>query len=270
MASPKDTVRILVLNPNSSTDMTHGVEEALRSIDLPTSIQLSTYTAPKDSPASINDGDDLEKSTAVVLANFDLEHAAENYDAILVACFSVHPLVAKLSDLLADRGVVVTGIFEASILTALSLLPPYALGTTKGTGAFKTWGVVTTGKFWEEHLTAGAAAYLGAEQHEGARSGKFAGIYSTGLNAGDFHGGVSPEVIREKLKTAAKQLLAGSDVGCVVMGCAGMAGLEEIIRDAAREQYGAEAGNRVLIVDGVKAGAGLLDQAVKNARLFRA
>lgn len=35
MASHKDTVRILVLNPNSSTDMTHGVEEAIKSINLP-------------------------------------------------------------------------------------------------------------------------------------------------------------------------------------------------------------------------------------------
>jgi hypothetical protein len=35
MESHKDTVRILVLNPNSSTDMTHGVEEAIKSINLP-------------------------------------------------------------------------------------------------------------------------------------------------------------------------------------------------------------------------------------------
>lgn len=35
MESHKDTVRVLVLNPNSSTDMTHGVEEAIRSINLP-------------------------------------------------------------------------------------------------------------------------------------------------------------------------------------------------------------------------------------------
>ncbi|KAL1908665.1 Protein dcg1 [Sporothrix stenoceras] len=266
MESHKDTVRILVLNPNSSTDMTHGVEEAIKSINLPKSLHLSTYTAPKDSPASINDGSDLEKSTAVVLADFDVEHAAQNYDAIIVACFSVHPLVGKLSNLLSESGVIVTGIFEASILTALTLLPPYALTHTH---AFKTWGIVTTGKFWEEHLTAGAAAYLGSEHHGAeSKSGKFAGVYSTGLDAGDFHGGVSPEVIREKLKTATKKLLTSSDVGCVVMGCAGMAGLEEIIRDAAREQYGIDAGNRVLIVDGVKAGAGLLDQAVKNSRMF--
>ena len=231
----------------------------------PQSLQLSTYTAPADSPASINDAGDLAKSTAVVLASFDVEHAAQNYDAILVACFSVHPLVTELSKLLAASKVHVTGIFEASLVTALTLLPAYPFSAGAST---KTWGIVTTGKFWEKHLTDGAAAFLGYAAG-GSKSSKFAGVFSTGLDAGDFHGGVSPEVIRAKLKEATKGLLSSSDVGCVVMGCAGMAGLEEIIREAARDQYGEEAGNRVFIVDGVKAGAGLLDQAVKNARLFQ-
>ena len=35
MLSQQSVVRVLVLNPNSSKDMTHGVEEAIRSIDLP-------------------------------------------------------------------------------------------------------------------------------------------------------------------------------------------------------------------------------------------
>lgn len=192
-----------------------------------------------------------------------MEHAARTYDAILVACFSVHPLVKQLAKRLAGRNVLVTGIFEASIATALTLLPAYPL---EDGASWTTWGIVTTGKFWEAHLTEGAAAYLGQTSEQ---SRKFAGVFSTGLDAGDFHGGVSPEVIRAKLKTATKDLLESSDVGCVVMGCAGMAGLEDIIRDAAREQYGQEAGSRVLIVDGVKAGAGLLDQAVKNTRMFR-
>ncbi|CAK7274298.1 Protein dcg1 [Sporothrix epigloea] len=244
--------------------MTHGVEEAIRSIGLPKHLELSTYTAPAESPASINDGADLERSTAAVLASFDIEAASQDYDAILVACFSVHPLVTSLCERLSGTGLHVTGIFEASLVTALTLLPAYPCGVQT---SYKSWGIVTTGKFWETHLADGVAAYLG--QHQGDRmSSKFAGVYSTGLDAGDFHGGVSPEVIRAKLKEATKDLLSSSDVGCVVMGCAGMAGLEQIIREAAVEQYGKEAGSRVFIVDGVKAGVGLLDQTVKNARLF--
>ncbi|CAK7565957.1 MAG: Protein dcg1 [Sporothrix epigloea] len=245
--------------------MTHGIEEAIRSIGLPKHLELSTYTAPADSPASINDGSDLEKSTAVVLSSFDIEDAVNKYDAILVACFSVHPLVTLLSRRLTGTKLHVTGIFEASLVTALTLLPAYPCDV-KTTS--KTWGIVTTGKFWEQHLTDGVAAYLGQQKGD-PMSLKFAGVYSTGLDAGDFHGGVSPEVIRAKLKAATKDLLCSSNVGCVVMGCAGMAGLEQIIREAAREQYGQETGRQVFIVDGVKAGAGLLDQTVKSARLFQ-
>ncbi len=198
----------------------------------------------------------------MVLGAFDLNHAVRSYDAILVACFSVHPLVEELGELLEHK-VIVTGIFESSILAALSLLPPYAVRNQPP----KTWGIVTTGKFWEAHLADGVRSFLG--QDHDTTSLKFAGVYSTGLDAGDFHGGVSPKVIREKLKLATKKLLAGSVVACVVMGCAGMAGLEAIIREAAREQYGSEVAKRICVIDGVKAGVGLLGQAVRNARMFR-
>lgn len=33
--APRNKMRLLVLNPNSSVDMTHGMEVAVASIDLP-------------------------------------------------------------------------------------------------------------------------------------------------------------------------------------------------------------------------------------------
>ena len=203
-----------------------------------------------------------------MLAALDIRSLTTQYDAVLVACFSVHPLVPRLSELTQGR-ILVTGIFEASILTALALLPAYysASGTVPS-----TWGIVTTGTFWEEHLSAGVTRFLGAsgsDKTSKTDKNKFAGVYSTGLTAGDFHGGVAPETIAARLKDATKALLRSSPVGCVVMGCAGMVGLEEMIRAAAVEEYGAERGARVYIIDGVKAGVGLLDQAAKQAALFR-
>ncbi|EPE02656.1 hydantoin racemase [Ophiostoma piceae UAMH 11346] len=251
--------RILVLNPNSSTDMTHGVEVAIRG--LPGT--LTTSTAPSG-PASINDAADLAASTEAVLSSLDIGSLTTQYDAVLVACYSVHPLVPKLSELMQGK-ILVTGIFEASILTALTLLPAYYSSSET---VPSTWGVVTTGTFWEEHLSAGVTKFLGASA-SGSDKNKFAGVYSTGLTAGDFHGGVTQETITSRLKDATKALLRSSPVGCVVMGCAGMAGLEEIIRSAAVEEYGAERGAQVYIIDGVKAGVGLLDQAAKQAALFR-
>jgi Asp/Glu/hydantoin racemase len=129
------------------------------------------------------------------------------------------------------------------------------------------WGIVTTGKFWEEHLSNGVKEFLG--QEKGDANLKFAGVQSTGLTAGDFHGGVDPVVIRQKLEQATERLLNSAAVECVVMGCAGMAGLEEIIRSVARRVYGKTAGDKVCIVDGIKAGIGLLEQTVKNRKMFQ-
>src|SRR3569833_878229 len=152
------------------------------------------------------------------MSDFATKPEAAGYDAILVACYSVHPLVKNLFD--HFRGaVLVTGIFEASILTSLSLIAPY-----KAEGSHsQAWGIVTTGKFWEDHLSQGMKVFFGFGVF--VVFFKFAGVFSTGLNAGDFHGDVPPEVIRGKLKEATKQLLTKDAVGCVVMGCAGMAGL---------------------------------------------
>ncbi len=136
------------------------------------------------------------------------------------------------------------------------------------TSPTQTWGIVTTGKFWEAHLSNGVKKFLG--QPGSGTNSKFAGVFTTGLDASDFHGGVSPEIVREKLTTATRELLATGPVGCVVMGCAGMAGLEELVRSALIETYGEPRGSRVCVIDGVKAGVNVLEQGIKNKRMFQA
>lgn len=151
----------------------------------------------------------------------------------------------------------VTGIFEASILTSLSLIAP--------PGGNESWGIVTTGAFWERHLNDGVNVFLG--QEAGQKNERFGGTFSSGLTAGDFHT-VSPEQVQEKLKDATVRLLKSANVRCVVMGCGGMAGLEGIIRDAAVEVYGADRGSHLYIIDGVRAGLVQLHQIVTSRREF--
>ncbi|KAI8948846.1 hydantoin racemase [Xylaria longipes] len=240
--------KILLLNPNSSSSMTDGMKTVINN-------EIYTYTAPAGSPASINDGNDIKNSTDAVLADFD---TASQYDGIVVACFSVHPLVSELQSHSRNSvsGTAVTGIFEASVLAAISLLRPG-----------QKWGIVTTGKFWEAHLSDGVGAFLGAKTTQDGNA-KFAGVESTGLNASDFHHGVDPAVVRHKLKTATKRLLGAGDVTVVVMGCAGMAGLEEIIREAASEEQGDEfAYEKLHVIDGVRAGIMQVDYMIRNQRL---
>ncbi|KAI1336674.1 Asp/Glu/hydantoin racemase [Xylariaceae sp. FL0016] len=273
------TTKILILNPNSSQAMTDGMQAIINNIQVPYSTEVHTYTAPPSSPASINDGHDIQSSTTAVLSDPAIAKNPELpsiYDGILVACFSVHPLVPKLqtlapTSLKPGAAPAVTGIFESSVLTALSLLGPS-----------EKWGIVTTGKFWEDHLSRGVAEFLGfpADLGDAAPHSKFAGVESTGLNAGDFHHGVDPAIIRRKLVEATKRLfesgnktmnsrtVSGSPVTCIVMGCAGMAGLEEIIRSAASELYGGEFAYKTLhVVDGVRAGIMQIEQTIKHRRL---
>lgn len=127
------------------------------------------------------------------------------------------------------------------------------------------WGVVTTGKFWEDHLTAGVKSFLG--QNKGSPNNKFAGVFSTGLTAGDFHI-VSEEEVTARLQDATRRLFQAGDVKCVVMGCAGMAGLERVIRSTAIDVFGAEASEKLYVVDGVKAGVLQLDQMVRSKQIF--
>ena len=53
------------------------------------------------------------------------------------------------------------------------------------------------------------------------------------------------------------------------MGCGGMAGLEDIIRSTAIEEYGKADGDLVYIIDGVKAGIMQLEQMIRSKRAFR-
>ncbi|KAI0836568.1 Asp/Glu/hydantoin racemase [Hypoxylon sp. FL0890] len=249
-----NTTKILVLNPNSSKAMTGGMKTVIDSIDLPYSTEIHTYTGPSNAPSSINDGKDLEQSTKAVVEDVQNTYPdGLDYDGVVIACYSVHPLVSTMQCSRAYPKSV-AGIFEASILTALSLLGPD-----------DTWGIVTTGKFWEKHLADGVKAFLGTASTDS--NSRFAGVESTGLNASDFHHGIDPEVVRKKLSEATKRLLSKPGVKCIAMGCAGMAGLEEIIRNAAREEKGEEfAYSELHVIDGVRAGIMQVEHMIRHRR----
>ncbi|KAI1632642.1 Asp/Glu/hydantoin racemase [Biscogniauxia mediterranea] len=250
--------KILILNPNSSQAMTDSLRPAINDVDLPYSTEIHTYTAPPRSPASINDGEDIQASTAAVVADLANDVRLASYDGVLVACFSVHPLVPALQQSPPPFRGAVTGIFEASVVTALSLLAPG-----------QKWGIVTTGAFWEAHLSDGVRAFLNGSSSSDLPA-NFAGVASTGLHASDFHdeGGVGPAVVEAKLREATRRLLRGGHTACIVMGCAGMAGLERTIREAAREELGEQFAYGVLhVVDGVRAGLMQIDNMIKLRRL---
>ncbi|GAA6053078.1 hypothetical protein JCM3770_000373 [Rhodotorula araucariae] len=273
---------ILVVNPNTTASMTLGVERALAPIVASSKFPSPTFfTAPSGVP-SINNDHDCHHTADVVLPHLlatpyapptptsprlpsSLAHLslASAHSAILIACYSVHPLVPLIATHCASlpgptRPVL--GIFEASLLASLALLH----------APEDRFGIVTTGAVWEGILGAGVRDFLGVRAGDDrARVDRFAGVETTGLSAVELHDMPADEVER-RMKAAVKRLIArarGADgtgaLKAVCLGCAGMAGLDATVRAACVEQLGDVEGAKVHIVDGVKAGYTLLEGLVR-------
>lgn len=112
---------------------------------------------------------------------------------------------------------------------------------------------------WETALPDAIQQFLGVDA-----SRKFAGCETTGLNADQLHA-LPAEEVKGKMMDATKRLLrkgqterdhayTRSGIGAICLGCAGMVGLDDAVRNACIEELGEEAGRMVHIIDGVKAG----------------
>lgn len=146
----------------------------------------------------------------------------------------------------------VVGIFQASISASLQLIK-----------SDETFGIVSTGAVWEKLLTAGVHNFLGVpgEAQNHSRATPFAGVETTGLNAIDLHDAPAAEV-RQRIRQATLRLLDRNEhgaLGAICLGCAGMVGMEDIVRDACIEKLGQSGAHKsVRVIDGVKAGVGIL------------
>jgi Asp/Glu/hydantoin racemase len=237
---------ILIINPNSTESMTNGLKPLVDALDFKNTIH-EYFTAPTG-PKSINNEDDGAESAKHCLPA--LRQALDRHDGFLVACYSQHPLVPLLKEepVVKAARKPVTGIFEASVGTSLQSIHPD-----------EKFGIVSTGKVWEDILTEATVKFLGTGSDAGKR---FAGVETTGLNATDLHDAPAEEV-RKKMKDAVKRLLKKGRVGAICLGCAGMAGLDQMVREACVEELGEVDGRRVRIVDGVMAGVAWLAGAVR-------
>lgn len=274
-----DSFRILVINPNTSTHMTEALKPILQRLSY-SDVKFDYFTAPNhtftldgrvcEPIASINNGEESAQSALNCSSVLD---TVAQYDAFLVACYSAHPLVGMLRHKIkaadestsSTRTKYVTGIFEASITASLSLISGFDFavpGTLQKKQVDETFGIVTTGSAWKDELNkAVTEMLLGTGLQSSAR---FAGTETTGLTAVELHT-TAPEEVRQRIIAATQRLLlnAPKPVSAVCLGCAGMAGMEEAVREGCIQAYGPTAGSKVRIVDGVVAGAGNLVTACK-------
>lgn len=201
------------------------------------------------------------------------------FDAVLVACYSPHPLVGMVRAELRRRGrgeVRVLGIMEGSFAAGVA-----GLWDDTEEKEPQRFGIVSTGKVWEGVLARAVAAWAGYpprpspplasgeddddddERWRGYAYGRFAGVETTGVDATDLHDLPRSEV-EAKMREATRRLLRRGNVGAVCLGCAGMVGLENVVRSACVEELGDEVGSEVRIVDGVKAGVAALVGMVRG------
>jgi Asp/Glu/hydantoin racemase len=181
-------------------------------------------------------------------------HILEGVEAILVCCYSQHPLVPALRLMLAQsqrHSVVVTGIFEASIATCLQAID-----------INEKFGIVSTGEQWQGIMNAALAGLLGS-----ASSARYAGTETTALNATELHTTSRAEVDR-RMKDATKRLLSRG-ARAICLGCAGMAGMDRTVREACIEHLGENDGRRIMIIDGVVSGLNYLQGMLRAKNLER-
>ncbi|GAA5859894.1 hypothetical protein JCM1840_001785 [Sporobolomyces johnsonii] len=273
---------ILIVNPNTTESMTRGLETMLEPYLASSPLRRPTFwTAPSGVP-SINSLADCHTSALACLPA--LVPLLSTHSAVLVACYSVHPLVDLLQPHPSSgppppppqEPKPILGIFEASVLACLAHIGPTSTtgdGDGDGNGDERAFGIVSTGKAWEPLLAAGVRDLLlpgGRDDRDRPGAGswdQFAGVETTGLDATELHD-APPALVRERIKAAVKRLIRraqarGQKLGAVCLGCAGMAGMDETVREACVEELGAERGRDVEIVDGVKAGWAMLDALVR-------
>lgn len=177
----------------------------------------------------------------------------------------------------------VSGIFEASVAASLGFLAQtplvhvdtenrvvYTEADSKGTEMAK-FGIVSTGKVWEEGLSRAVDHLLAKESGSAPStpqhgSGRFAGVETTGLSAVELHD-LPAEEVRAKMAQATARLVKKAKgegkVQAVCLGCAGMVGLESAVREGCISVLGPVEGREVRVVDGVRAGVEWLVSACR-------
>ena len=178
-------------------------------------VSFECLTAPESAPASIT-----SITTSILSATHSLDVVLPRINdttkpavhAVLVACFSAHPLVPMLRELTT---LPIVGIMEAGIL----------YGSQVGGNV----GVVTTDKRWEPLLEHEIEGKLGLKRQCAA------GVLSSGLSVLELET-LPKEQVYAALCKAAKKMVDEREADAILLGCAGMVGLTEVIQKAVGQE----------------------------------
>jgi allantoin racemase len=210
-------VRLLVINPNTSPEMTAAIHRAAEAAAGPGFLVETVHA--QAGPRSIEGHFDEAMSTLGTLEW--VPQRDREVDAYVFACFSAHLAIDATRELTAKP---VVGIAEAGM----------ALATFLG----RRFSIVTTSRRWQPILEDAVRLY-GYES-------RCASVRSSGLAVLDLDR-LPREQVLERLVTESRRAVSEDGAEAIVLGCAGMADLDARLRDALD----------VPIVESVAAGVGI-------------
>lgn len=229
----KASVRILICNPNSTAAMTENCVRLVQPT-LPRDAEVIGFTvSSQTAPTAVEGFSDAVISAAE--AARQVLALRDQYDAVLVACYSDHALIKVLRE---ELDTPVVGIMEASLFIARTL-----------GGRFGILGTCAQSKVSLEDSVRqyGFAGYC-------------AGVASCGLGVLELKTRPEEEVIQTTCDVARDLVARGADT--LTLGCAGMIKLQPAIQSAVGED--------VQVIDGVVAGVhhliGIVRMGCKTAK----
>lgn len=196
---------ILVINPNSSKKVTDNLKNILVA---PPGINLSFYTGPASAPKEIDGAESLYHSELAVLPDLLEQGLEKKHDGYLVCCYSDHPLVYSLAK---KTKAPVLGIMQATLL--------YTYANARLTKSF----VLTSTSGWNDLLDQGIIDFAGAGTFPTKKFQRTRALDVLVLSLSD------PEEFM-KITTRVENVLQEykeDSIDCVLLGCAGMSGLDE-------------------------------------------
>lgn len=238
--------QILLINPTSSGALTNTMLSSLRPI-LPPQLEVVGYTAHYPAPTATETTVDQALSTELVLRDLakyatNNGETVQNFDALLVASYSQHPLINALRE---SYDVPVIGLLEGSLYVSRMLGARFGIIASTNRHKIQTDDAV--------HMSGLEHYYAGCEA---VHMSPMEILASASVN----QSGALPEEVAKRIAHAARVLVSrGADT--LIMGSESMSCLEVIraAKDAIREEDGRRTVN---VVDCVEAGVMCLNALV--------
>ncbi|WRT69219.1 uncharacterized protein IL334_006203 [Kwoniella shivajii] len=235
--STSPSFNLLIINPNSSSSITAALSASL-SPHCPPNVTL-TFFNPSTGPKGISDPITAEQSTQACLSELtgpDPTHPIDKYDGVLVCCFSDHPLIWRLKEYITEiQGkTTVLGMFHAGLSRAMLI-------------SKAPFGILATGSGYKSNHYISVEDFLGTKE-----SSRFVGSITSNLQVVELQEGDQTKVEKGMKDTTITLVEKGAET--IILGCAGMCGMDQWVIDAALSGTG----KKVTVIDGARTGVELL------------